>query len=182
VEAEVIVTHRTRRDAQFAVAAFVFTMLLAMVSPVYANNFGPYFADNGSHSRYYDAGFTAGARAATDWSINYSYQPTDMNWYYTTTDIHGSNDTWYTVDPLPGSIIGLTDCRALQDPDECEHFHVTYDEPWWIGAGDVARRSLACHENGHTVGLQHGPYGCMPSSPTSQYLGAHNANHINSRY
>lgn len=165
------------------VSAMVVAFVLATTPSGRANNFGPEFADNGSQSRYYDAGFTAGARAATNWTIEYSYQPTDMYWYYTTTDIHGSNDIWYTVDPLPPGVAGLADCRALQDPDECEHWHVTYDEPWWIGAGDVSRRALACHETGHTVGLKHGPYGCMEVGQyPNQYLGTHNRDHINSRY
>jgi hypothetical protein len=117
------------------------------------------------------------------WTIEYSYQPTDMNWYYTTTGIHTSNDIWYTVDPVADPYIGLTTCRALMDIDECEHWHVVYDEPWWIDASDVSRRSLACHETGHTVGLKHGSYGCLEEGQTwNQYLGAHNTSHINSRY
>jgi hypothetical protein len=175
--------HRNRRDLQIIVVAVVCAMMAAMTSSAHASNFGPLFADNPGQSYYYDAGHTAGARAATTWTIEYSYQPTDMNWYYTTTGIHTSNDIWYTVDPVADPYIGLTTCRALMDIDECEHWHVVYDEPWWIDASDVSRRSLACHETGHTVGLKHGSYGCLEEGQTwNQYLGTHNTSHINSRY
>jgi hypothetical protein len=187
-EAEVTVAHQNRTDLKIAVIASVFAMItaftLASMPRAYAHYFGPLYADNPSQSYYYDAGHTAGARAATTWTIEYSYQPTHMTWYYTTTDIHGSNDIWYTVDPLPDPYTGITDCRARQDPDECEHWHVTYDEPWWIAADDVPRRVLACHETGHTTGLKDGgTYGCMEQGQYwNQYLGTHNRDHINERY
>jgi hypothetical protein len=182
------VAHRDRTSWRTAavtfVCALVATLVLATTTPGNAHYFGALYADNPSQSRYYDAGFTAGARAATDWTINYSYQPTTMYWYYTTTDIHGTNDIWYTVDPLPSGLTGQTTCPTRQGLTECEHWHVVYAEPWWINASDTARRVLACHETGHTTGLKDGgTYGCMEQGQYwNQYLGDHNRDHINSHY
>jgi hypothetical protein len=176
--------HRTSRDSRIVVVAFVGAMLMTMFSPAYASNFSFFYADNRDQSYYYDANHTAGARAATTWTIEYSYQPTFMYWYYTTSGIHTSNDIWYTVGSVSPGRIGETTCRALQDPDECEHWHTVYKATWWETASDVARRSLACHETGHTTGLKHDPpYGCLEEGQTwNQYLGTHNTNHLNARY
>jgi len=183
------VTHPRRTDLPLAAAIFavamVATLLLTAAPPARAHYFGPLYADNRDQSRYYDAGFTAGARAATDWTIEYSYQPTYMYWYKTTTDIHGSNDIWYTVDPITPGNTGETFCATRKGlTDTCEHWHTTYQESWWGTAGDTARRVLACHETGHTTGLYDGgTYGCMEQGQYwNQYLGTHNRDHINARY
>jgi hypothetical protein len=176
-----------------AVALACLSVLL-LPTVAHGTNFGPakgqLYADNGNHSYYYDAGHTSEARAATDWSINTSYQTTNMYFYGTTTDIHGSNDLWFTVDPIDPSLAGQTSCRALQDADECEHWHIIYQE---TGAGafdaksTALQRNTACHEMGHSVGLADGSTGsivrCMLFFNYEGSLpGAAQRRPINSRY
>jgi hypothetical protein len=69
----------------------------------------------------------------------------------------------------------------------CDHWHIVFEpaadyqfnQEWY-------RIGVACHEIGHTVGLEHGPtpsvHECMTSTPSSKFIGTHNAAHINGKY
>lgn len=78
----------------------------------------------------------------------------------------------------------------------CNHSHVIFDGSYTDAYDAGQMQELACHEVGHTVGLEHGPYspssestwGCMVTSTPvdgtgdSRWLRAHNEDHINSWY
>ncbi len=51
--------------------------------------------------------------------------------------------------------IGFAFCDSLADGDQCEKHTVRYDLSWTKNQSDDRRRSLACHEIGHTLGLGH---------------------------
>lgn len=82
------------------------------------------------------------------------------------------------------SYLGLYDCRYFNDADECEQAYV-YLNPEKL-EDDPHRKSTACHEVGHSVGLTHhwdqSDDDCMLSGPvTFKKYNAHHREHINSR-
>jgi hypothetical protein len=63
-------------------------------------------------------------------------------------------------------------CAARDPAGACERHEVRYDESFAMPADPNTRRSLACHENGHTLGLTHeDTSSCMHQPPTSSTYG-----------
>ena len=114
---------------------------------------------------------------------------------------HSANvDVYYRNGPL-ASGEAITSCQTPVDSSNyCNHWHVIYygDAISAIRDDPAFYKTYACHETGHTVGLEHPIYdshgrgigdtffGCMRDGsylyPESPYLGAHGAAHINAFY
>lgn len=160
---------------------------MSMVAPARAINFQSPFADNGFHRFNYDPNTQARWTGALERSRVNSYEATDMTTRleccHTTTV-----DVWAHSQPVPNAD-GAARCQYYTNSLQltCDHWHIVFET-----ANDIQfnqewyRIGLACHEIGHTVGLEHGPtpsvHECMTSKPSSKFLGTHNVGHINSKY
>jgi hypothetical protein len=161
-----------------------------------ASNFGgcnagarntPCFAEDRQHLYSMSLGPRLGA--ATVATYTQSYETTDL---VTGRESPGSvnADVHYFVDDsLPANVLGRYDCTRWLSGGRCEHALIRYHGEEVAGFSDARLQALACHETGHSVGLRHPPntdtatYGCMVNPvPNVRHMGAHNANHINSRY
>jgi hypothetical protein len=157
-------------------------------------------ADNATHNfEYID--LNADNTAATNWVRTNVIDPTVINTsidstpdehtdvnvidrYYT--DYCGYN--WYTSSS--GGTIGATKCDLLSSTNRCDRHSVRYSNYWTDIASNTGRRWLACHENGHGLGLLHryeNADGCMsPSyvdaSTSTVAYSLHDKAHLSSAY
>ncbi len=147
-------------------------------------------------SNYID--LTSYMDAATDYARSHAIDPTDVYTSIDTTpDEHTDVDVldryyvdycgyaWYTS--ATGGVIGAAKCDLLSSTSRCDRHSVRYSSTWGDGATTAQRRWLACHENGHALGLAHrsATDSCMvpslPASLTSTFSG-HDVAHINANY
>lgn len=188
-----------RRALSLWVALFV--LLGPQVGPARADNFaGPTsatgctmlnMADNYEHTYYY-SGLTSAVSAALDWTRTNNLDPTEMT-SVTVSSVTAATDVvaydadyttycGYTWNGSGGSTIGLVTCVSLSG-STCEKHELRFDTSYTSGATVTNRRSLACHENGHTVGLAHraSSDSCMPATlnGVTQYSPSHDVPHIN---
>lgn len=159
--------------------------VLAVVSAALGSNFGPLYMDGYYVEHYQD--LTADFETAHDYARNSVYSPTDM--YHPQTSLHAAAHVHaYDLDLGDTGYFGTESCGTA-DGDVCLHAHIKYN--LWPGLGWTAakRRSVACHETGHAVGLRH--YNVYTSSCMVQYLAshdfpqilsAHDKSHINGWY
>jgi hypothetical protein len=163
-----------------------------------ANTFGPWGDDsvrlyyNESNYQRYFYGFTndqwTDAINFTRWN---NINPTHM-WTHKVEE-HDNSDVAVYVKAMGASFpFGRADCLDTFDWSDqwnrylkCHHWHVTYNTdkgPWTQSEKD----HLACHETGHTTGLQHYPdnpdtTSCLGGSNT-YYFNGHDEGHINDYY
>jgi hypothetical protein len=86
-------------------------------------------------------------------------------------------------------LVGLTTCEGIVSGSNprCEQHGVRISNSFVDAAGTFQERQIACHENGHTLGLQHRPSSattsCMPDNMvgTATYDG-HDQSIINANY
>lgn len=157
-------------------------------------------ANNRTHAvRYVSLGDQwTGIDAATTWSLANHYNPTDLVAYVTTTDsvpdvwvydaFYGNNGIFAWVD-CPADNSGTGGSGQLQ---WCRGQKLRYNASLegQYTSGLTARRALACHELGHTVGLRHNTHSgsagdsCMRTTlPLPNHLSSHEINdHINPWY
>ncbi|MDX1468226.1 MAG: hypothetical protein R3258_02690 [Acidimicrobiia bacterium] len=144
----------------------------------------------------------AGIDYATEYALDYLYDPTDLVAYRTWSDpypdvivydhdVYGNNGAVAWVD-CPANNTGIGGLGASR---WCRGQILRYNafyEPFWVDE-TWARAGLACHELGHTVGLRedtHETSGCMAAgakdSPDGWYydpwLHQHSKDHINANY
>lgn len=84
---------------------------------------------------------------------------------------------------IPGleGTIGLNTCVALNSAGECERSDVRFDTSTYAALGPTGRRSLACHEIGHSLGLMHRQEQCMGEGASALTLTAysqHDKDHL----
>lgn len=149
-------------------------------------------ADNGDHTYYY-SDLTVAMSAAVTWTRFNNLNPTDMNSSGTTsptsnTDVivYDNNYTdycGYTWNGPGSGVVGLVQCVSTTSNSRCQKHEMRFDTSYTSGASTTNQRSLACHENGHTIGLAHYSSGCMTQSISgSTTYTQHDINHINAAY
>lgn len=85
-------------------------------------------------------------------------------------------------------VIGFTTCNHITSGLSCGSGDVRYNNNWTVDVSTTPRRGLACHENGHAVGLKHrapssGELGCMTPGPSGEAdFTSHDIAHINGYY
>ena len=143
-----------------------------------------------------------GIDTAIQWALDYQYDPTDLHAY------RDDADSLYDVsvsdsDYGDNGILGWVECPTTNsgewgtDPNRsCRGQLLRFNTWWYFNTGELdstgARRRLACHEMGHTVGLRHwddyhtGVNSCMLSTPLDagvEGLSTHEIDtHINPYY
>ena len=179
--------------------AIAFTSALAVVASILvasgpgarANDFGGTNASCPSvcyhyraHQDYwYDSSLTQEWEDESDWARQENINPTDMS--SSKVGGHGLADIAVFRDDYPESWYGATECWDANG-SECEHWHVFFNSTW--GPYDQQqKRSLACHEFGHTTGLHERPThgdnaSCMETPHWHTHFNDHDTNHINDYY
>ncbi len=137
-------------------------------------------ADSISHGYWYNSALSSAMAQATSWARANAIDPTDINTFDvpalapdTDVVVYDQDYTNWCGQPWNGSggfVIGMTHCVSLASnpANACEKSEVRYDESYTNGATTTRRRNLACHENGHTLGLDEETAGtsCMRSTAT----------------
>lgn len=160
----------------------------------FGNVGGTWFANNSSHKFWYSSALNNQFRAATEASRVESYGATDLTTSMVATDDAADVGVFSGTHGL-NNVHGYYQCVVVDTitPNSCRHGHVVYNESYLptIYTTTARRRSLACEEIGHSVGLLHETaamdqtqdYGCM-ARPVDydQFIRGHNVGHINGRY
>lgn len=155
-------------------------------------------ADNSGHSYWYED-LQSENVAATDWTRVNNMDPTDINTsrasslssltdvvvrdrYYV--DYCGYD--WYSTSS--GGIVGLVTCDSLvSGSSRCEQHSMRMSNTFTDNTTTTNVRGLACHENGHTIGLAHRAAdapSCMHQGYPKNALAydSHDRSHINTNY
>lgn len=119
---------------------------------------------------------------ATTWTRNQNIDPTDM--YTSRTSDHDSSHVHVMDDFYNATWVGITTCPVYAGNNKCQHWHVRYDLSDWDDWPTYKRRHNACHETGHSTGIDHTTAAsCMNTGAWSElYFTDHDRNHINSAY
>jgi hypothetical protein len=121
-------------------------------------------ADSTAHGYWYNSELSSAMAEATSWARANAVDPTDINTFDvaalapdTDVVVYDQDYTdWCGEDWHPaGQVIGLTHCASIatNPVNACEKSGVRYDESYTNGASTTRRRNMACHESGHTLGL-----------------------------
>lgn len=182
-----------------------FTLAIAMIgliaSPATANYAalhpdgktgcdGPvYRADNKTHY-YAFTGATQVMQDATKWADNNSIGFTVVD-AVLRPDVTSQTDvkvtdypysglcgyTWYG--PGVGGLVGLYVCETNLSNGRCQQAIVRYNTNYTNTASTDSRRSVACHEMGHSLGLLHRDGSCMAAGEdAAPYYSPHDKDHL----
>ena len=191
--------HRPRFLVGASAIRTVLSMLAAAVVCLYlgagaiANTYGSYnVPDSVNHTFFYGSGFGSDWTEQADWArttnigsatkMTTSKQTT----HSATVDVHAQVGN-YEDTGWAGKAQCKTSTGTYSSP-ACEHWHVYFNTYPAVKRGYsyqyYEKRHLACHEFGHTVGLDH--YQSKPGSPTCMWkdfaietFNQHDINHIN---
>jgi hypothetical protein len=190
---------KLRRRTGRAVIPFVLLVVVVgglLQSPVLANPFGTVNPPcgrleicwyNGTHQDYwYDSSVGAAWKSAGEYARTTEVDGTVIS----TGTVSGHNASDVSVylysDPNDG-VVAYTDCISWTNA-LCNHWHVNFDTadgPYT----DTKRKSNACHEFGHTLGLHHwanhqDAQSCMENVPEHWHLhwNSHDVDHVNTYY
>jgi len=172
-----------RLPRRLAVCAGVLVLGTLAPGPANANNWAtgeiPYI-NLGAYQGYYYGSPGTNYTDATNWTRQENINPTDM---YTGSEAHDYSHVHVQDDHYNATWSGLTTCPVYAGDGKCQHWHVKYDQAGYETDTDTERRTIACHETGHTTGLDHREYGCMESGQFSQVrFTDHDVAHINAAY
>lgn len=134
---------------------------------------------------------------ATDWARANAIQPSGLPTSYDATPnenidvividaqyVSYCNQQWATS-ATSGGVAGFTTCNSINSLNQCQSADVRYNNNWTFDVGTDRERELACHENGHAIGLSHPNttaeqvgLGCMSFGATQELYSAHDRAHI----
>lgn len=140
-----------------------------IVPPAFADPFGGCYGPDGAqgcqadptpHTYCYGVGYDVGLQDEADYAMNNSLEAdTQMNAFYQATCNPGAlTDAVWTDADLEGNVRGRYICTSLDLNSICRGSTIILD-PAEINEGDndwQDRYKTACHEAGHSVGLEHG--------------------------
>ncbi|WP_372736208.1 hypothetical protein [Nocardioides sp.] len=156
-----------------------------------------YQADNYYHQFQYAPGLSAQGQNAADHARNNVVSPTDMDAPLNGSDVIVRDDdytnvcgyNWWDPEDIGDTTIGLYTCEQRTTAGACDSAIIRLEETWGAQTTGDMRRSLACHEVGHSVGLQHraenlpNGHGCMPAIINGrQNWSTHDRVHVNFAY
>lgn len=193
----------SRPSHAFIAFAVAFAVILMSARPIAANTFGstacggsPRNCVSVSYDRFHYAYFflvESSMYSATLVSIWNDYDPTDLVAAETTNSAIADVIVEDANFGLNG-VAGWVECPS-SEPDQggahpnhwCQGQYLRYNYTYSTYFDDaVSLAYMACHEFGHTVGLQHSTEGasCMTANTPngSGSLTAHDRGHINTRY
>jgi hypothetical protein len=148
--------------------------------------------DNAALTVYRGTGLSSTGRANIAWTLNNSWNTTDLNVSYHSSPVTSGGaetDIVYQHNPgrVPANLDGYAWCNDAVGPQECDQHYVAFRSV-------SPSRGLACHETGHAVGLTHGQnasprvsqtnaaLACMTTPVQSDLVGSHNVGQVNSHY
>jgi hypothetical protein len=193
--------------SRFAVVATVFLAITAFGPslPAQADNYsgqtgdtgctGLNEADNATHSFHY-VDLAQISTAATNWARTNVLNPTAINTTYDSTldnltdvvvrDQHYVDYCGYDwLQPGGSGVVGLATCDSQSPSGQCEQHTARYNLNFTQSTSTSNQRGLACHELGHTLGLEHRTStSCMQQGypkPVNDYS-PHDKNHISNNY
>lgn len=136
----------------------------------------------GAQQVYYYGNLRTYSADATTWTRSNNINPTNMSTSLTSN--HDSSHVHVTDEYYGATWVGATSCQVYAGNNRCQHWHVKYDLSNWDGWQTYQRRHNACHETGHSTGLDHtSAASCMQSGAYSELnFTDHDRNHINSAY
>ncbi len=187
---------RPRRRRRILVAATSAVAVALAAATVAATNFGPQgdcgdgrccvcYADGTRHTLW-QPNLGEAFENAFDWARREIYAPTDLR--VPKVDTHGASDVAaYQDDYGDTKWFGIVDCIDYVNDNVCSHWHLHVNSSYGPYTRHQ-RRVLACHEFGHTVGLQHvnDDDSCMDNNGAlgseRARLRDHDIRHINRRY
>lgn len=153
-----------------------------------------------SDMTYYRSNLTPNLYNAVAYAVNTVVAPTDVNVQTEQSAPNGDTDvvyneadytgswcgyTWHSV----GSLVGYTYCASLSG-SKCQRFDIYTDYSWEVTVTTTLRRRHACHEIGHSLGLDHPSAAngapsttCMAAGIYTTYDQTHEVvGHINPNY
>lgn len=155
----------------------------------------PNMADNNTHSFFYTAAFPTYMRDAVNAARAESYDPTDIN-TVTSTNVNSGTDvvtyqqdysSWCGARWHPtGGAVGHTQCVSLVISNgRCQKAELRSDESFVAGTSVARRKWLACHETGHSLGLNHrtaASDSCMWPEDDVPHIDQHDRDALNANY
>ncbi len=161
---------------QVAIAASV----MVLTPGAAAANFGPYYAE-GSHHTFVDESLNYYWGVAAD-RAEVILGDTAMSAAWVT--YHAADIALYSQNEGDAGYYGYYQCVTELSSEICSHAHIVFNT--FYETTTQIRKSTACHEVGHSVGLKHkNDYdGCMHSDEEFpiDYGDPHDLNHLSSKY
>ena len=179
---------RTVRAASAVVAA---AGAVSVTEPAYANQYGPgndprlFFPDNGNHTFHY-SNLSSPYHAAANWArVDSLDNGTAMTQQYLESP-SGATDVFVFDEQLGGGAsIGTYECISVTywSSSHCETSDVIFNNDELDGYSADTKSHTACHEVGHSVGLDEEGSGCLQSGHlTELYFSDHSKWHVDDRF
>lgn len=179
-----------RRAKLLMLVTLASSMLYSIVPEAGANYFGPVdgcclYADNSEHTVFYETVGNQSYRDAFDHIFNHLDNATVMTTKKVDTKT-STTDVRMIADYVGGEgFHGEWDCTDTNSAGECETGKLIINRGSLDGKGQDNKDKVACHEMGHSTGLDHAFQisSCMEQGlDEPRYFADHDKTHINNHY